>query len=171
MCPTFGWEPRRSHGRWQDSIDQWTRNVDAFERDNTHLGAADILAQWAALYEAGGVMNQAANEHISDNLESHKVADVNDLLRKIGWEPTDEDREYTVRVRVTRPVTYQETGYAYVTVTARDEEDAADIASNDYSSRDLARMVDDWDTDFDYPDTGSDYDAEAEWDDMQVTEN
>lgn len=167
VVPTFGWSPRRSEERWEPSKRGFSERVQAFESEHGTRSAAERLRMWADMFARGGVMNTAAVDHIDSHLEEHKIPAVNDLLESIGWDPARVTREYEIRVPVSRPVTYRERGYAYVTVSASDEDSALEQVSDLYSDRQLASMVDDWDTDYDYGDT-DDYSAEADTYDAEI---
>lgn len=159
VCPTFGWAPRRSEERWAPHRATFTDRMASWERDHGHLSVVDRLERRARLYDRGGVMNQAAVDHISNHLESHKIDAVNDLLEKIGWDTVAVEREYDITVTVTRTRTVTETAMVTLTRMASDEDSARDMVDSydvndaaenrwlDWSEHDEETEIQDWDID------------------------
>lgn len=105
-------------------VEAWRRDVVSFEQQNEHLNAAALIELWLANYAPGGLFNTAVVDHIEGHLEDHKVDDANTLLESFGWSTAQQEREYELRVRVTREVTVYEESYISITQTATSAEDA-----------------------------------------------
>jgi hypothetical protein len=176
VTEVFGWAPREGMGRGRQYA--WLSSIESIERD--HAGNLFAMLRTAAQrYERGGVVNQAIIDAMRSNLESHKVDDVNEVLERCGLDGLDTTREYQVTARVegwalqTRRVPVHQ--YVRVTVEARDEHDAIELAAEheDLTSHTTSyewewdgdeSTATDWDTDlYDVEDETEDWDAaEAE---------
>lgn len=125
VCTTFGWHPRRGEtSSMMAHVRAWQQNVLAFEQSNDHLNATALIELWLTNYQPGGVFNMAVVDHIDGHLESHKVGDANELLEQFGWTTAPQERDYELRVRVTREYTVYEEAYVYLTRTATSDDEA-----------------------------------------------
>lgn len=176
VTEVFGWSPREGMGRGRQYA--WLSSIESIERD--HAGNLFAMLRTAAQrYERGGVVNQAIIDAMRSNLESHKVDDVNEVLERCGLDGLETTREFAVTARVegwalqTRRVPVHQ--YVRVTVEARDEHDAIELAAEHEDLTSLTTSYEwewdgdedcatEWDTDlYDVQDETEDWDtAEAE---------
>lgn len=142
VCPTLGWAPRPDYG-YRTAALRFSDDINAHERDHSHLGMAESIVAYAARYERGGIVNTAILDSMESNLESHKHADANQVLEALGLETLEDRippvREFEVEVTLSRTVITNESQTVTVMVEATDA-DAARQAIYDGD-------VDPWDED------------------------
>jgi hypothetical protein len=172
----FGWAPR-PHNAGTDYRRTFVRDLERVERDYAG-NPASALTTFAERYARGGVVNEAIADAMENNLEAHKVDDVNEVLDACGFDGmTRPDTEYRVTANATRMVRVvgwvRQTQPVSVYVTASSADEALELAQeqslHDHTSR-YDWETDDWsDISWDIDDDETD-DEDEDWDGADVEE-
>lgn len=145
VCPTLGWAPRPGMG-YVNAPEQFLRSIEGHERTNATVSMATSIVRFAERYARGDVINEAILDSMETSLEDHKRPAANQVLEALGMDTLEsrepQTRDFEVSVRVQRTIEIEVEQLVYVTVTATDEDEASELATDDYYL--LADRTDDY---------------------------